>query len=289
MRTAVSLCETVLDVAKAKNSQINLDIAESICFSIALLAITYFSWLLVTLIPFFRPFHHFVLLRLVMCLLILYWSYSWIMRLSTRFFVFTPPFVHWKHADILFFILWLKICEGHQFSKAHHLCPDGISCRTLTSTLLFLLHWSIFLPGNSKLLFFFFLTRFSGMLPCAWKWPVSFFTVSFLNYTLHLLQPTNYSSFLLFFMVAYPVFLSFKNLTHHPHLFTDFDAAVRSSPNDIKDDLGPFSSIPSRRFHIKTPIFMQNTSDLHLDYMSPSLMDGQVMRRPNSALNHHIG
>ncbi len=45
-------------------------------------------------------------------------------------------------------------------------------------------------------------------------------------------------------------FQYFKILTHHPHQY--LDAAIRYQPNDIQDDLGLFSSIPSRRFYIKT-------------------------------------
>lgn len=55
-----------------------------------------------------------------------------------------------------------------------------------------------------------------------------------------------------FSLILLDCFQSFKIPTHHPHPYLDFDAAVRYQPNDIQDDLGPFSSIPSRRFYIKT-------------------------------------
>ncbi len=63
---------------------------------------------------FSNPPHVFVWLCLVVCPLILDRPSSWITRLSTRFFVFTPSILYWNLAGILFiFILWLKICEGH--------------------------------------------------------------------------------------------------------------------------------------------------------------------------------
>ena len=109
---------------------------------------------------------------------------------------------------------------------------------------------------------FFSSDAFFSLWPCSQPSPAFTPVVPFRNSTSHLLRPTDYSSFLF-------ILLCFLN-----HLACCFSVVPRlrlkiymrtlaagaiSLHNDIQDDMGPFSSIPSLRFQI-------NSTDLPANY-----------------------
>ena len=80
----------------------------------------------------------------------------------------------------------------------------------------------------------------------------SHFSIPRLIFSKHPILPVSSLFYSGFSLILLDCFQSFKIPTHHPYSYLDLDAAIRFQPNDIQDDLGLFSSNPSRRLYIKT-------------------------------------